>query len=139
MTAYETATAFFHACERLEGWQGCKQYVAENAVFSAQSEPLIDIGLVEEYCEWMAGLGKGALVGCGYNVHSSAWDEANFTALFFATFNGKHTGEGGPVPATNGETHSHYVYAITMDEDNKVCAMTKIWNAPWALKELGWM
>jgi hypothetical protein len=139
MTAYDAATAFYHACESLEGWQGCKQYVAENAVFSAQSEPLGDISLVEDYCEWMAGLGKGPLVGCGYSLHSSAWDEANLTALFFATFNGKHTGEGGPVPATNGETHSHYVYAITMDEDNKVCAMTKIWNDPWALKELGWM
>ncbi|MEH6587928.1 MAG: hypothetical protein V7720_15320 [Halioglobus sp.] len=139
MTAFATATAFFHACESLEGWQGCEQYVAENAVFSAQSEPLVDISLVEGYCEWMAGLGNGPLAGCGYSIHSSAWDEDNRTALFFATFNGMHSGEGGPVPATNKETHSHYVYAITMDDDNKVCAMTKIWNAPWALKELGWM
>ena len=139
MTAYENATAFFHACEGLQGWQGCEQYVAEHAVFSAQSEPLVDVALVQEYCEWMAGLGKGPLVGCGYAVHSSAWDEDNRTALFFATFNGKHTAEGGPVPATNGETHSHYVYALTMDDNDKVCAMTKIWNAPWALKELGWM
>jgi len=139
MSAFETATAFFHACESLKGWQGCEQYVAENAVFSAQSEPLIDISLVEGYCEWMAGLGNGPLAGCGYSIHSSAWDEDNRTALFFATFNGMHNGEGGPVPATNKETHSHYVYAITMDDDNKVCAMTKIWNAPWALKELGWM
>lgn len=139
MTAFTTATAFFHACESLEGWQGCEQYVADNAVFSAQSEPLVDISLVEGYCEWMAGLGNGPLAGCGYSIHSSAWDEDNRTALFFATFNGMHSGEGGPVPATNKETHSHYVYAITMDDDNKVCAMTKIWNAPWALKELGWM
>ena len=139
MSAFETATAFFHACEGLDGWAGCRQYVAENAAFSAQSEPLVDISLVEDYCEWMAGLGNGPLHGCGYAIHSSAWDEDNRTALFFATFNGKHTGEGGPVPATQGETHSHYVYALTMDEDDKVCAMTKIWNAPWALKELGWM
>ncbi|MCX2972982.1 hypothetical protein EYC87_05205 [Halieaceae bacterium IMCC8485] len=139
MSAFETATAFFHACEGLQGWEGCKQYVAENAVFSAQSEPLVDIQLVEGYCEWMAGLGKGPLVGCGYSIHSSAWDEANRTALYFATFNGEHSGEGGPVPATGGVTHSHYVYAITMDDDDKVCAMTKVWNAPWALKELGWM
>ncbi len=27
---------------------------------------------------------------------------------------------------------------LGMDENNKVCAMTKIWNAPWALGELGW-
>ena len=139
MTAYDNATTFFHACEGLQGWQGCQQYVAENAVFSAQSEPVADLTLVQEYCEWMAGLGKGPLADCGYSVHSAAWDEDNFTALFFATFNGKHTADGGPVPATNKETHSHYVYAITMNDNNKVCAMTKIWNAPWALKELGWM
>jgi hypothetical protein len=139
MSAFETAIAFFHACEGLEGWAGCQQFVCENAVFSAQCEPLVDVSLVEDYCEWMAGLGNGPLHGCGYAIHSSAWDEDNRTALFFATFNGKHTGDGGPVPATQGETHSHYVYAITMDENDKVCAMTKIWNAPWALKELGWM
>jgi hypothetical protein len=139
MTAYENATAFFHACESLQGWRGCQQYVRENAVFSAQSEPLVDLTLVQDYCEWMAGLGNGPLANCDYSVHSAAWDEDNRTALFFATFNGKHTGEGGPVPATNEETHSHYVYAVTMDDDDKVCAMTKIWNAPWALKELGWM
>ncbi|KAA1189121.1 hypothetical protein F0M18_15705 [Pseudohalioglobus sediminis] len=138
MTAFATATAFFHACEGLQGWQGCAQYIADGAAFSAQCEPLVDISSVADYCEWMAGLGNGPLPGCGYTLHSSAWDEANRTALFFATFNGKHTGEGGPVAATGSETHTHYVYAITMDADGKVCAMTKIWNAPWALKELGW-
>ena len=139
MSAFANATAFFNACEGLDGWAGCRQYVAEQAVFAAQSEPLVDITQVEDYCEWMAGLGNGPLKGCGYAIHSSAWDEENRTALFFATFNGKHTGDGGPVPATHGETHSHYVYAITMDENDQVCAMTKIWNAPWALKELGWV
>ena len=138
MTPFETATAFFHACEGLEGWSGCQQYTANGASFTAQSEPLVDIDSVEDYCEWMAGLGKGPLAGCGYDLHSAAWDEANSTAIYFATFNGQHVGEGGPVPATGQVTKSHYVYAITMDDAGKVCAMTKIWNAPWALKELGW-
>jgi len=26
-----------------------------------------------------------------------------------------------------------------MDADDKVARMVKIWNAPWAMKELGWM
>jgi len=34
---------------------------------------------------------------------------------------------------------SDYVYAIKMNADNKVASMTKVWNAPWAMKELGWM
>lgn len=138
MSAYDNACAFFHACEGLQGWDGCQQYVAPGASFAAQSEPLVNIDSVEGYCEWMAGLGKGPLHGCGYDLHAAAWDEGNRTALFFATFTGKHVGEGGPVDATGQETKSHYVYALVMDNDDKVRAMTKVWNAPWALKELGW-
>ncbi len=59
MSAFETATKFFHACETLEGWEGCKGYVADGATFTAQCEPLVDIQTVEAYCEWMAGLGNG--------------------------------------------------------------------------------
>jgi hypothetical protein len=138
MNSFATAAQFFHACESLQGWSGCRQYVAEGARFAAQSEPLVDVHTVEDYCEWMAGLGAGALAGCGYDLHNSAWDEASQTALFFATFNGKHVGEGGPVPPTGQETHSHYVYVLKMDADGKVANMTKVWNAPWALGELGW-
>ena len=60
-------------------------------------------------------------------------------AVFFATYHAKHTGDGGPVPPTNKETNSHYVYVLTMNEDDKVERMTKVWNAPWAMKELGWI
>ena len=138
MTPFETATAFFHACEGLEGWQGCQQYVADNAGFVAQSEPLTEITTVEGYCDWMAGTGTGPLKGCSYDLHAAAWDDSTNTALFFATFNAEHVGEGGPVPATGKQTHSHYVYSVSVGEDGKVSAMTKIWNAPWALRELGW-
>jgi hypothetical protein len=44
----------------------------------------------------------------------------------------------GPVPATGKSTTSDYVYAVTMDDDDKVAHMTKTWSAPWALRELGW-
>lgn len=138
MKPFDVATEFFHACEGLQGWAGCQSFVAEGAEFVAQSEPLVDINSVEGYCEWMAGLGSGPLAGCGYQLHCSAYDEASQTALFFATFKGKHVGEGGPVPATQQETASHYVYVLQMDSNDKVRHMTKIWNAPWAMQELGW-
>lgn len=138
MNALETATKFFHACEGLAGWEGCKDYVADGAKFEAQSEPLVDVATVQDYCDWMAGLGAGPLTGCSYELHSSAYDKENSTAIFFGTFTGKHVAEGGPVPATNKETNSQYVYALTMNADNKVEKMIKIWNAPWALNELGW-
>ncbi len=139
MSAFEQATNFFHACESLKGWEGCKDHVAEGAAFSAQCEPLVDIHTVKDYCEWVAGLGKGPLKGCVYEIHASAWDEGNKTAVFFATYHAKHTGDGGPVPPTQNETHSHYVYVLTMNADDKVERMVKIWNAPLAMKELGWM
>ena len=74
MSAFEQATAFFHACESLQGWDGCHSYVAEIASFKAQCEPLVNITTVQDYCEWMADLGKGPLAGCSYQLHSSSYD-----------------------------------------------------------------
>ncbi len=139
MNAFENAKKFFDACEALEGWAGCKQYVVNDAPFVAQSEPLVDINTVEAYCEWMAGFGSVTAPGATYDLHTSSYDEEARTAVFFATFHAKHTGEGGPVPPTQKETHTDYVYILTMNADNKVERMVKVWNAPWAMKELGWM
>ncbi len=139
MDKFDNATAFFHACEGLEGWSGCRKYVSDGARFTAQCEPLVEIDTIEQYSEWMAGLGKGPLAGCGYKINASSFDEKTDTALFYATFTGKHSGEGGPVPATGKTTNSHYVYALKMNDSGLVEELTKIWNAPWALAELGWV
>ncbi len=138
MSAMETATRFFEACEAPSGWAGCRDFVADGAVFAAQSEPLTEIDTVEGYCEWMHAFGTVTAPGATYEVHASAWDATTRTATFFATYHATHTGDGGPVPPTNRATHSHYVYVLTMDDDDKVSSMTKIWNAPWAMRELGW-
>lgn len=138
MNPFENATRFFHACESLEGWSGCRNYVAPGATFEAQCEPLVEVDTVEAYCEWMAGLGKGPLSGCSYRLNSSSYDEVNRTAMFFGTFTGKHVADGGPVPPTNQETNTDYVYALVLNGDGKIEKMCKVWNAPWALKELGW-
>ncbi len=139
MSEFENATKFFHASESLTGWDGCKQYVAADAPFSAQSEPLVDIKTVQGYVDWMMGFGTITAKGCSYVLNASAYDEKSQTALFFATITATHVGEGGPVPPTNKTTKSDYVYLLTMNSDDKVTRMTKVWNAPWALKELGWM
>jgi hypothetical protein len=138
MSAFHTATKFFEACEAPLGWDGCAQYVQEGAGFSAQSEPLADIDTVQGYCDWMHGFGTVTSPEGSYELHSASFDDNTNTAVFFATYHGKHTGEGGPVPPTNMETRSHYVYVLKMGEDGKVAYMTKIWNAPWAMRELGW-
>ena len=139
MSAFDNATSFFHACESLKGWDGCKQYVAADAPFSAQSEPLVDVKTVQGYVDWAKDFGSITAKGSSYDLHASAYDEKSKTALFFATFTGSHVGEGGPVPPTHKTTNSHYVYILTMNGDDKVARMTKVWNAPWAMNELGWM
>ena len=139
MNSFDVAIQFFEACEAPLGWEGCKQYVQEGALFSAQSEPLVEISSVQAYCDWMHGFGTVISPEGSYELHSSSYDESSNTAIFFATYHGKHTGEGGPVPPTNKETHTDYVYIIKMGDDSKVSEMTKVWNAPWAMKELGWM
>lgn len=138
MTAFANAQKFFAACEAPEGWAGCAPYVEAGASFIAQSEPVADINTVEAYSEWMKAFGTGPAAGASYELHSESYDEATRTAIFFATYHAKHVGEGGPVPPTQQETHSHYVYAVTMSENDKVASMVKIWNAPWAMRELGW-
>ena len=139
MSAFENAKKFFVACEGNEGWAGCSPYVVEGAAFNSQCEPLLETKTVQEYSDWVAGLNKGPLPGSRYELHASAYDEATRKAIFSATFHAKHTADGGPVPPTNKETHTDYVYVVTMNSEDKVESMTKIWNAPWALKELGWM
>ena len=139
MKAFENATKFFHNCESAKGWDACKDYVTENAQFNAQSEPLTDVKKVEDYVNWLAGLGTITMPGCSYKLHASAYDETNNTAIFFATFTGTHSGDGGPIPPSNKTTNTEYVYALKMDDEGKVETMTKIWNSSWALGELGWM
>ena len=139
MDLLENASKFFHNCESAKGWEACKDYVAEKAKFNAQSEPLVEVITVKDYVDWMAGLGAITMPGSSYEINASAYDKGKKTALFFATFTGTHSGDGGPIPPTNKTTNSHYVYALKMNDDGKIESMTKIWNASWALRELGWM
>ena len=139
MSAIENAKKFFVACDAAEGWDGCKDLVADGASFEAQSEPLTDITTVQAYCDWMRDFATITVPGATYDLHTSAYDEDTNTAMFFATFHATHSGDGGPVPPTNQQTNTHYVYFLTMNGDDKVERMVKVWNAPWAMKELGWM
>jgi hypothetical protein len=138
MSAFENAKKFFDACETSQGWEGCKQYVAEGAQFIAQCEPLTEIDSVKAYCEWMVDTARVIATDANYDINASAFDEKTRTAMFFGTYHLKHTEEGGPVPPTHKEAHAHYVYCLTMNADDRVEKMVKIWNAPWSMRELGW-
>jgi len=71
-----------------------------------------------------------------YDVKSFATDAARGNVTAYAVFSGTHTGQGGP-PPTGKKTNTDYVYCMQFDGD-KISHMTKIWNAGWAMKELGW-
>jgi len=132
----EVAEKFFEACETGKGWDGCKDYCQPNATFSAQAEPLADVGSLKQYAEWMKGL-CAIMSDAGYEIKSMATDEKRHNVCAYGVFSGTHTGEGGPVPPTGKRTSSDYVYVMDFDGD-KIRHMTKIWHAGWAMKELGW-
>jgi len=138
VTAFENAKKFFHACESASGWDACQEYVADGATFNAQCEPLAEFDTVKAYVDWMTAVVDNATPGATYDVNASSFDKETKTAMFFGTYHLKHTKDGGPVPPTNKEAHAHYVYCFTMNGDDKIEKMVKIWNAPWTLRELGW-
>lgn len=133
----DTAHKFFEACEAGKGWAACAAYCTANASFAAQSEPLADVKTLADYANWMQGL-FGIIPNASYDLKSWAIDEKRHNVSAYAVFNGAHTGEGGPVPPTGKSASTDYVYVMQFSGD-KISHMTKIWNAPWALKQLGWM
>ena len=132
----QTARGFFDACETGQGWAGCNAYCQPNASVASQAEPLADLQMLQQYADWMKGL--LLLVPDGsYAVQSFATDHERNNVCAYAVFSGTHSAEGGPMPPTGKSTSSDYVYVMEF-EDGKISHMTKIWNAGWAMKELGW-
>ena len=132
----EIANEFFAACEAGKGWDGCKAYCKPDATFSAQAAGLADFKTLQQYTEWMKGL-LTILEDGRYEVKSFATDAKRNNVCAYGVFYGTHTGQGGPCPPTGKSTRSDYVYVMDFDGD-KIRHMTKIWNAGWAGKELGW-
>ena len=132
----DVAEAFFEACETGKGWDTCKAYCTENATFSAQAEPLLDIRTLAQYTDWMKGI-LTVLPDAHYELRSFATDTSRNNVAAYSVFHGTHTGPGGPVPPTGRKISTDYVYVMQF-EGGKIAHMTKIWNAGLALKDLGW-
>ena len=132
----ETAAAFFKACETGQGWAGCCDYCTPDASFAAQAEPLAEVRTLEAYCDWMKGLLTFIPDG-SYEIKAFATDEQRQSVCAYGVFSGTHSGEGGPCPPTGRSTRTDYVYVMEF-AGGKIRHMTKIWNAGWAIRELGW-
>jgi predicted ester cyclase len=131
-----TAWKFFDACETGRGWEGCRAFCHESASFASQAEPLAEISTLEGYADWMKGL-LGPIPDGRYELKAWATDEDRNAVMAFAVFHGTHSGEGGPVAPTGNKVAADYVYVMEFDGD-RIRHVTKIWNAPWSLRELGW-
>ena len=132
----ETARAFFDALDTGQGWEACSAFCLPDATFAAQAEPLAEIQTLAEYAEWMKGM-MSVLPDGRYDMKSFAIDAERQTVVGYAVFHGTHTGDGGPVAPTGKSASSDYVYVMDFDGD-KIRHLTKIWNAGWALRQLGW-
>jgi predicted ester cyclase len=132
----ETARAFFDAVDTGQGWDACSAYCRPDATFAAQADPLAEIRTLPDYAEWMKGM-MSVVPDGRYEMKSFAVDPDGQSVVAYAVFHATHTGEGGPVPPTGKSTSSDYVYVMEFDGD-KIRHVTKIWNAGWALRELGW-
>ena len=136
-TITEAAKQFFEACEAGGGWDACRPYCLPGASFSSQAEPLSGIGTLQGYTEWMKGLLTFMPDG-RYVVKSFAADDDRKNVCAYGVFSATHTGEGGPCPPTGKSMTTDYVYVMDFDGD-RIRHMTKIWNAGWAMKAVGWM
>ena len=132
----ETAWAFFDACDTGGGWERCRAYCRPDATFSSQAEPLAELSTLQEYTDWMKDM-MALLPDGAYEVRSFAADPTRDNVCVYGVFTGTHTGEGGPVAPTGMSASTDYVYVMDFD-DGRISHMTKIWNAGWALRQLGW-
>ncbi len=132
----EAAKEFFAACETGKGWETCRAYCTPGATFAAQAEPLADVRTLQAYTDWMKSI-LTPLPDGRYEVKSFATDAERNNVSAFGVFSATHTGPGGPVPPTGKSMQTDYVYVMEF-EGAKIRHMTKIWNAGWALKQIGW-
>ena len=136
MTITDTARAFFEACETGGGWDACRVYCTPDATFSAQAEPLTGVRTLRDYTEWMKGL-LGFMPDGRYELRAFATDLKRESVCAYGVFSATHTGDGGPCPPTNRATTTDYVYVMAF-AGGKIRDLTKIWNAGWAMRDLGW-
>lgn len=132
----DIAMDFFKACETGAGWAGCQAYCTDGASFSSQAGPIADITTIEAYADWMKGL-LTIIPDGRYEIRAFATDQERGSVSAYAVFSGTHSADGGPVPPTGKAVESDYVYVMMFDDD-KIRHVTKIWNADWALQQLGW-
>ena len=139
---FQQVKQFLHYLDYGKGWDACKAYCIDNgnASFDCQSDALAGIETVAAYALWMQDFVANVSPEFHIDIHSCSFCEETMTVAYVATFHGKHTGPGGPGPATHNEFSTDYAYLVKIDEDedDKVQSVKKIWNDGYTMKQLGW-
>jgi predicted ester cyclase len=136
-TLTDIALAFFELCESGKGWQKCRRYCHEHAVFNVQAKSLEQLKTVEAYSNSMPHMFE-ILPDAHYELINVATDENRQTVIVYAHFRGTHTGINAPIPATGKSVNSDYVFIIRMT-GGKIAEVTKVWNDNHASIQLGWV
>jgi predicted ester cyclase len=79
----------------------------------------------------------GPIPDGAYTLKAWGVDKARNAVVATAVFTGTHTGEGGPVPPNGKRVEADYTYVMQFEGD-KIAHMTKVWNADYSLRQLGW-
>lgn len=137
-TGFTNAKLVIDCVDNGRDFEAVREYIVEDAPFECQADAMKDLKTIEDYANWMVGIGNTTAPGFTIDKHCSAWDEDNNIAIHYATFHATHTGEGGPVPPTNKSMHTDYVYFVEVNGENKVVKMKKVWNDGFAFKQVGW-
>src|SRR5262249_8280565 len=132
---HRDGTSLFRRLREGKGWAACSAYCQPGTSFAAQAEPLADMRTLKQYTDWMKGM-LVVLPDGSYEVKSFATDQERNNISPCAVFPATHSG-GGPVPPTGKSPSTDYVYVMEF-EDGRISHMTKIWNAGWAIRDLGW-
>lgn len=135
---------FLYYLDNGKGWESCKAYCVDEptCTFDCQCDCLRGVNTIAAYALWKQDFCNNITPGFTIRVHSCSVCMETMTVTYVATFHGKHTGPNGPVPPTQRECHTEYVYVVQLDEsdnDNKVQSVKKIWNDTYARKQLGWI
>ena len=136
--SFVNAKTVMFAIDKGRPFDEYKHLVQDGATFSAQAPALEDITTVQAWGAWMKNFVEHIGPDLQVEIKSLAWDEERRTACMFAVYHATHTGDGGPVPATNKMTHTDCVYVLKMNNENKVEHFYKIWNDTFCMTELGW-
>jgi hypothetical protein len=130
------AKQFFEACETGEGLGGMPSPLHTQCELLGPSRAAGRNSNPPGIADWMKGL-LSFMPDGHYAVKSFATNDDRNSVCAYGVFSATHTGQGGPCPPTGKSTTTDYVYVMDFAGD-KIRHMTKIWNAGWAMKELGW-